>query len=256
MSSGNCRTAAARGSQAVKRRQPGSIGREKGRAEVENAYARVVTEAGNQPAMQIINTVFEECDRNWRGIEMRAYFFPGQTHFHAGLLATIDGSIVNVALPTLEAELNTDFATVQWVVLSYLLTLSTLLLMVGRLADIHGKKRIYGWGFLVFTAGSVLCGLSGHIYMLIAMRVVQAVGAAMVLALGPAINWNIFDYGRLSNNVRVQDARLQQALQLFDNTLLQAAREVDDAAIDVVKTAERKLILAESEGAARRALED
>ncbi len=102
-------------------------------------------------------------------------------------LATIDGSIVNVALPTLEAELNTDFATVQWVVLSYLLTLSTLLLMVGRLADIHGKKRIYGWGFLVFTAGSVLCGLSGHIYMLIAMRVVQAVGAAMVLALGPAI---------------------------------------------------------------------
>ncbi len=102
-------------------------------------------------------------------------------------LATIDGSIVNVALPTLEADLNTNFATVQWVVLAYLLTLSTLLLLVGRLADIRGKKRIYGWGFVVFTIGSILCGLSGTIYMLIAMRVLQAVGAAMILALGPAI---------------------------------------------------------------------
>ncbi|MCB0161712.1 MAG: MFS transporter, partial [Caldilineaceae bacterium] len=58
-------------------------------------------------------------------------------------LATIDGSIVNVALPTLVHALDTTFATVQWVVLAYLLTLATLLLLVGRLADIHGKKRIY-----------------------------------------------------------------------------------------------------------------
>jgi EmrB/QacA subfamily drug resistance transporter len=102
-------------------------------------------------------------------------------------LATIDGSIVNVALPTLVDELSTNFATVQWVVLAYLLTLATLLLLVGRLADIHGKKRIYMAGFVVFTIGSVLCGLSQTVYMLIAMRVVQAVGAAMVLALGPAL---------------------------------------------------------------------
>lgn len=102
-------------------------------------------------------------------------------------LATIDGSIVNVALPTLVEELSTNFATVQWVVLAYLLTLATLLLLVGRLADIHGKKRIYMAGFVVFTIGSVLCGLSQTVYMLIAMRVVQAVGAAMVLALGPAL---------------------------------------------------------------------
>ena len=102
-------------------------------------------------------------------------------------LATIDGSIVNIALPTLVESLSTDFATVQWVVLSYLLTLSTLLLSVGRLGDIRGKKRIYGAGFIVFTIGSLLCGISNSVYMLIAMRVLQGVGAAMILALGPAI---------------------------------------------------------------------
>ncbi len=102
-------------------------------------------------------------------------------------LATIDGSIVNIALPTLVDSLSTDFATVQWVVLSYLLTLSTLLLSVGRLGDIRGKKRIYGAGFIVFTVGSLLCGISNSVYMLIAMRVLQGIGAAMILALGPAI---------------------------------------------------------------------
>lgn len=102
-------------------------------------------------------------------------------------LATIDGSIVNVALPTLVDALDTNFATIQWVVLAYLLTLATLLLAVGRLADIYGKKRIYNTGFVVFTLFSVACGLASSVYMLIAMRVFQAVGASMLLALGPAI---------------------------------------------------------------------
>ena len=103
------------------------------------------------------------------------------------LLATIDGSIVNVALPTLVRELNTDFATVQWVVLAYLLTVTTLLLSVGRLADMIGKKQIYTMGFIVFTLGSFLCGLASNVYMLILMRVIQALGATMVFALGTAI---------------------------------------------------------------------
>ncbi len=68
-------------------------------------------------------------------------------------LATIDGSIVNVALPTLVRQLDTDFPTVQWVVLAYLLTITTLMLSVGRLADMRGKKPIY-------PLGSVLCGLA------------------------------------------------------------------------------------------------
>ena len=102
-------------------------------------------------------------------------------------LATIDSSIVNVALPTLVRHYNTDFATVQWVVLAYLLTLATLLLGVGRLADMRGKKPIYSTGFIIFTAGSILCGLAPSIFWLIFFRVFQAVGATMILALGMAI---------------------------------------------------------------------
>ena len=102
-------------------------------------------------------------------------------------LATIDGSIVNVSLPTMVGSFQTDFALVQWVVLAYLLTVTTMMLGIGRLADIYGKKPIYTTGFIVFTIGSVLCGLSPTIYSLIGFRVVQAVGAAMIMALGMAI---------------------------------------------------------------------
>ncbi len=102
-------------------------------------------------------------------------------------LTTIDGTIVNVALPTLVRELNTDFATVQWVVLAYLLTLSTLLLSMGRLGDMVGKKPVYMAGFVLFTLSSLLCGLSSTIYWLIGFRMLQAIGAAMTQALGTAI---------------------------------------------------------------------
>ncbi|MGQ9501959.1 MAG: DHA2 family efflux MFS transporter permease subunit [Anaerolineae bacterium] len=102
-------------------------------------------------------------------------------------LATIDGSIVNVALPTLVGAFDSELAIVQWVVLAYLLTVATLMLSVGRLADMFGKKQLYSGGMVIFTLGSLACGLSTSIYVLIAFRVLQAVGAAMVAALGPAI---------------------------------------------------------------------
>ncbi len=103
------------------------------------------------------------------------------------LLSTIDISIVNVALPTLVRDLETDFATVQWVVLAYLLMQATLLLSFGRLGDMIGKKTIYTSGFVVFTIGSVLCGFAPTVYWLIGFRAVQAIGAAMILALSLAI---------------------------------------------------------------------
>ncbi|HSO28106.1 MAG TPA: MFS transporter [Anaerolineales bacterium] len=102
-------------------------------------------------------------------------------------LATIDGSIVNVALPTLAEDLSASFALVQWVVLAYLLTITTLMLSFGRYADMIGKKPIYVTGFAVFTVGSVLCGLAPNVQWLIGFRVLQAVGAAMLMALGMAI---------------------------------------------------------------------
>ncbi|MBN1659305.1 MAG: MFS transporter, partial [Anaerolineae bacterium] len=110
-------------------------------------------------------------------------------------LATIDGSIVNVALPTLVDAFDTTFAAVEWVVLAYLLTVSTLMLSIGRLGDMMGKKRIYATGFVIFTLGSVLCGLSPDIGWLVAFRVVQAIGASMLMALGMAITTEAFPPG-------------------------------------------------------------
>jgi EmrB/QacA subfamily drug resistance transporter len=102
-------------------------------------------------------------------------------------LSTIDGSIVNVALPTMVRAFGTEFAVVQWVVLAYLLTVTTLMLTMGRLGDMIGKKPLYSAGFVIFTVGSVLCGLSPMVELLIGFRVLQAVGAAMMMALGIAI---------------------------------------------------------------------
>jgi len=107
-------------------------------------------------------------------------------------LGTIDGSIVNVALPTLVDEFDTTFNVAQWVVMAYLLTQTTLTLGFGRLGDMIGKKPIFTTGFSVFTVGSVLAGLSPTIEFLIGARVVQALGAAMIFALGFAITTESF----------------------------------------------------------------
>ena len=102
-------------------------------------------------------------------------------------LATIDGSIVNVALPTLVNVFQAEFHLVEWVVLSYLLVVTTLMLSVGRLGDMIGKKQLYSLGMIIFTVGSVLCGLAPGVYWLIGFRVLQAIGAVMMMALGTAI---------------------------------------------------------------------
>ena len=71
---------------------------------------------------------------------------------------------------------------------------------------------------------------------------------------GPSFNWNVFDYGRIENNVRLQDARLQQAIEGFQNSVLQAAQEIDSAAVSVVKTRELQSMLVASVTAAERSL--
>lgn len=102
-------------------------------------------------------------------------------------LSTIDSSIVNIALPTLVKYFSTDFATIQWVALAYMLVITTLQLSVGRLADMIGKRPIYIAGIVIFTLSSILCGIAPTIVWLILFRIIQAVGAAMTMALGAAI---------------------------------------------------------------------
>lgn len=102
-------------------------------------------------------------------------------------MATLDSSIVNVALPTMSVELNKNLGTLQWVVTAYLLAISSLLPVFGRLADLLGRKRVYTTGFIIFTLGSALCGISGTLWFLVSMRVVQAIGASMMMANNQAL---------------------------------------------------------------------
>ena len=93
----------------------------------------------------------------------------------------IDGTVVNVALPVIQSALRTDIAGAQWVVESYALMLSALILVGGSLGDRWGRRRIFSLGVLVFAVASAGCGLAQSIWQLIAARAVQGVGAAMLV---------------------------------------------------------------------------
>ncbi len=107
-------------------------------------------------------------------------------------MATLDGSIVNVALPTLTEYFKTDITTIEWVVMAYLLTITSLLLSLGRISDMAGRKMIFAGGLAIFTIGSGLCAISASENQLIFYRVVQGIGAAMLMATGIAIITHAF----------------------------------------------------------------
>jgi len=102
-------------------------------------------------------------------------------------MSTLDASIVNISLPTVIQSLNTDMKTIAWVVMAYLIVITGNLLLMGRLADLFGQRRVYLFGLFTFTLGSILCGFSPSIYFLIGSRVIQGVGASATMATGPAI---------------------------------------------------------------------
>ena len=108
------------------------------------------------------------------------------------LLSQLGTNIVNVALPTLVQSLGVDFGAVQWVVVSYLLVVTALIVGVGRLGDQLGKKRLYLWGLALFMAASVLCALSTTLPLLIAGRAGQGLGGAIVMALSFAFVGEVF----------------------------------------------------------------
>ncbi len=102
-------------------------------------------------------------------------------------VSTLDGSIVNIALPAIMADLHVSLDTVEWVQLIYLLILSSTLLSFGRLSDIKGRKRLYVLGMIVFSACSLFCGLSETAFWLILFRGIQGIGAAMIMSCTPAL---------------------------------------------------------------------
>ena len=99
------------------------------------------------------------------------------------LLASLGTSIANVGLPTLAAAFDASFQQVQWIVLAYLLVITTLIVSVGRLGDLVGRRRLLLAGIALFTAASVLCSAATGLWLLIAARAVQGLGAAIMMSL-------------------------------------------------------------------------
>lgn len=102
-------------------------------------------------------------------------------------MAFIDGSVVNVALPVVQADLDASVSAVQWVVNAYMLMLSALILVGGAAGDRFGRRRMFGLGVIVFTAASVGCGLAPGAGALIAARALQGVGGALLVPSSLAI---------------------------------------------------------------------
>ena len=109
----------------------------------------------------------------------------------AGFMNVMDVTIVNVAMPTLKADLDATPNKIEWVVATYVFVFAILLLPCGRLGDILGRRKMFLWGVSVFTVASGLCGMAWSIDSLIAARVLQGVGAAMMspqaMALIPSL---------------------------------------------------------------------
>ena len=99
------------------------------------------------------------------------------------LLSSLGTSIANVGLPTLALAFNASFQQVQWVVVAYLLAITALIVSVGRLGDLTGRRRLLMAGITLFTIASVLCSVAPTLWLLIAARATQGLGAAVMLAL-------------------------------------------------------------------------
>ncbi len=115
--------------------------------------------------------------------------------------STMDSSMVNIGLPAIMEEFHSPLAHTEWVVLIYLLTTSTTMLLWGHLADRLGRGRVYSAGFFVFAMGSFGCSQSPTLTLLLVCRFVQAFGAAMVMANGPALLKEAFPAQQLGRSL-------------------------------------------------------
>ncbi|MEN8198785.1 MAG: MFS transporter [Thermodesulfobacteriota bacterium] len=112
-------------------------------------------------------------------------------------LSTMDSSMINVALPSIMRSFGTTLPRTEWVVLIYLLTITVSLLFWGRIGDLLGKGTVYLSGMLVFGVGSLACYGAGTLGQLICFRFFQALGASMMMAMGPAIIKMVFPLKQL-----------------------------------------------------------
>ena len=97
-------------------------------------------------------------------------------------MSTLDGSIVNIAMPMISKNLKIDMSQAEWIVSLYMLTICCLLIFWGKISDIIGKVKIFKIGTFIFVIGSLLCGISSSIELLLISRIIQAIGASMTMA--------------------------------------------------------------------------
>ena len=109
------------------------------------------------------------------------------------LIVGLDTTIVNVALPAIRRDLDASVSGLQWVIDAYTLVLASLLMLSGSTADRVGRKRVFQAGLVVFSLGSLLCGVASSLELLIAFRVLQAVGGSMLNPVAMSIIRNVFD---------------------------------------------------------------
>ena len=109
------------------------------------------------------------------------------------LIVGLDSTIVNVALPSIRKDLHASVSGLQWSIDAYTLVLASLLMLSGSTADRIGRKRVFQTGLVVFSLGSLLCGLAPTLELLVAFRVLQAIGGSMLNPVAMSIIRNVFD---------------------------------------------------------------
>lgn len=124
------------------------------------------------------------------------------------LMSAIDTGIVTIGLSTIQSVFHASFASVQWVVLSYLLAVTSLIVGVGRIGDIFGKKKLFFGGIALFTVTSLLCGISATIHQLIAFRALQGIGGAVLISLSFAIIGDIVPKEKVMGSMAALTATL------------------------------------------------
>ena len=120
-----------------------------------------------------------------RGIEYK--WQAGFVVIVGAIMVILDQTVVNVALPTLETDFKVSLADVQWIVTAYALALAAVIPLTGWLTDRYGTKRVFVISQVLFTCGSVLCGLAWSNNVLIVFRILQGLGGALIMPVGMAI---------------------------------------------------------------------
>jgi Arabinose efflux permease len=133
------------------------------------------------------------------------------------MMSAIDTTIVILALPDIMRELGASLIEMIWVILIYLLIVTVLATQVGRIGDKYGRTRFYNIGFLVFTVGSALCGLSPSGPALIAFRGVQALGGAFISSNSGAVIADYFPPEQEGYRVRIHEHRVERGRDPGDN---------------------------------------